>query len=59
MSIYKKPLSPERKAFEAWLTASHTGASTTRIGKGYISETTRVAWRAWQARAAVTKTEAA
>lgn len=43
--------SPERAAFEAWFHASHTSANTRRGAKGYTSEVTRVAWRAWQARA--------
>lgn len=49
MSIYKQPVSDERIAFEAWYSASHTSACLVRTGKGYISETTRVAWRAWRA----------
>jgi hypothetical protein len=49
MSIYKPPVSDERIAFEAWYSASHTSASLARSSKGYIRETTRVAWRAWQA----------
>jgi hypothetical protein len=54
MSIYKPPVSDERIAFEAWYSASHTSASLDRSSKGYIRETTRVAWRAWQAaRAAI------
>lgn len=49
MSLYKQPVSDERIAFEAWYSGSHTSANLVRTGKGYISETTRVAWRAWQA----------
>jgi hypothetical protein len=49
MSISKQPISDERIAFEAWYSASHTFASLVRTRKGYISETTRVAWRVWQA----------
>lgn len=49
MSIYKQPVSDQRIAFEAWYSDSHTAANLVRTRKGYISETTRVAWRAWQA----------
>ena len=49
MSNHKPPVSDERIAFEAWYSASHTSAYLVRTRKGYISETTRVAWRAWQA----------
>ena len=49
MSLYKQPVSDQRIAFEAWYSASHTSACLVRTGKGYINETTRVAWRAWQA----------
>lgn len=49
MSISKQPVSDQRIAFEAWYSASHTSAILARTSKGYISETTRVAWRAWQA----------
>ncbi len=49
MNIYKPPVSDERIAFEAWYSASHTSVCLVRTGKGYINETTRVAWRAWQA----------
>lgn len=51
MSTFKPPVSVERKAFEQWYMRSHTGAHTGRTAKGYIDNTTRVAWRAWQARA--------
>jgi hypothetical protein len=49
MSLYKQPVSEERLAFEAWYSASHTSANLLRTSKGYIDNTTRVAWRAWQA----------
>jgi hypothetical protein len=49
MNIDKPPVSDERIAFEAWYSASQTSACLVRTGKGYINETTRVAWRAWQA----------
>lgn len=49
MSIHKKPVSVERMAFEAWYSGSHTSATLVRTQKGYIDNTTRVAWRAWQA----------
>lgn len=49
MSIYKQPVSDQRIAFEAWCSASHTSVILARTSKGYISEKTRVAWRAWQA----------
>lgn len=41
--------SPTREAFEAWYRASHTSAILRRSANGYIDNTTRVAWRAWQA----------
>lgn len=41
--------SPAREAFEAWYRSSHTLANLSRAKKGYIDNTTRVAWRAWQA----------
>lgn len=49
MSIFKQPVSDQRIAFEAWYSASHTSVCLVRMRKGYINETTRVAWRAWQA----------
>jgi hypothetical protein len=49
MSIYKSPVSDQRVAFEAWYSASHSSACLVRTDKGYIDNTTRVAWRAWQA----------
>lgn len=49
MSLYKQPVSDQRIAFEAWYSASHTGVILARTQKGYIDNTTRVAWRAWQA----------
>ena len=58
MSLYKQPVSDERIAFEAWYSASHTSVCLIRMRKGYISETTRVAWRAWQAASAVSSTAA-
>ena len=45
---FKPPISPQRKAFEAWFVASNTSACLRRGRKGYIDNTTRVAWRAWQ-----------
>lgn len=41
--------SSTREAFEAWYRASHTSAILRRSANGYIDNTTRVAWRAWQA----------
>jgi hypothetical protein len=41
--------SPSRVAFERWYRGSHTTVNLHRSKKGYSSETTRVAWRAWQA----------
>lgn len=49
MSLYKQPISDQRIAFEAWYSASHTSACLIRTQKGYVDNTTRVAWRAWQA----------
>jgi hypothetical protein len=49
MSIYKKPVSVERMAFEAWYSCSHTSCCLVRTRNGYVDNTTRVAWRAWQA----------
>jgi hypothetical protein len=46
MSISKQPVSDERIAFEAWYSGSHTSACLVRTSKGYINNTTRVAWRA-------------
>jgi len=57
--IYKAPHSDSRTLFEAWFTTSHTSACVVRTRKGYISETTRVAWRAWQAATAQVKGGAA
>ncbi len=49
MSMYKPPVSPQRIAFEAWYRDNDSGANLVRTGKGYIDNTTSVAWRAWQA----------
>lgn len=49
MSLYKQPVSDQRIAFEAWYSNSHTSVILARTSKGYIDNTTRVAWRAWQA----------
>lgn len=51
----KDPVSAERKLFETWYTRTHTGAHVGRSAKGYNDNTTRVAWRAWQARAGVSE----
>ena len=49
MSLYKQPVSDQRIAFEAWYSASNTSVCLIRTQKGYIDNTARVAWRAWQA----------
>jgi len=49
MSMRKPPVSEQRIAFESWFKSSHTSANLVRTDKGYIDNTTRVAWRAWQA----------
>lgn len=49
MSLYKQPVSDQRIAFEAWYSGSHTSANLVRTAKGYVDNTARVAWRAWQA----------
>ena len=43
------PPSATRVAFERWYTETHTSVNLTRSKKGYNSEVTRIAWRAWQA----------
>ena len=44
-----QPVAPrEREQFEVWLDANQTNACVRRGKKGYISEVTRVAWRAWR-----------
>ena len=52
MSTRKPPVSEQRIAFEAWFKANNTTVSLVRTGHGYIDNTTRVAWRAWQAASA-------
>jgi hypothetical protein len=49
MSMHKPPASEQRIAFETWYKANDTSANLVRTGKGYIDNTTRVAWRVWQA----------
>lgn len=47
MTIYKIPMSEVRKDFESWLLITH-GIKPVRTRKGYIDNTIRIAWRAWQ-----------
>lgn len=53
----KKQLSPLRQAFEDWYTANQTTAPIGRSKRGYNSEITRVAWRAFQAGVQVENTK--
>jgi hypothetical protein len=49
MATRKAPVSEQRIAFETWYKANNTSANLIRTGKGYVDNTARVAWRAWQA----------